>query len=775
MPAASLPVPPTALLGRETDVAAVTSALTAPGSRLITVTGPPGVGKTRLALAAAAAVQDHFPAGTAWVDLSPVADARLVLPEIARAVGVSRSAAEPTLGRLARAVADRELLIVLDNCEHLLDAVPEIGALLASSPFLRILATSRERLYLTAEHEYVLAPLRMPTEDEVTDVDRLRRNPAMSLLLARSPAHVAITTRTARSLADVCVGLDGLPLAIELAAARLRVFTPSELAFRLEHRMDVLTGGSRDAPGRHRNLRAAITWSHDLLPDAERALFRRLSVFVGDWTVAAAEAVCGDPAVGGILDAVQSLLDKSLIRRVAGEAADARFGMLVSLREFAAEQLELHGEAAETRARHTHYFAATVRGWEATLGTNAEIATWPRVGFMRGDLQSALEHSRIGPDFEETLWLATGLGWYWYTRGSLADAAVLLEVAEADAARSSPEVRTAALVAAGIVSFGLGDLDAAEGALLRSAELSGARDDRRRLAVSSAFLGHVARLRGRFDDAATRYATARTIYEQDGHTQGTAWAAHDLGLLAIDLGRPADAETHLREALRLFHELDYDWAVAVTAGLLATVLLRAGTVDEPAQLLAEALVGHDGVGDRRGIAQCLEALGEVALARGTATIAAQLLGAAAAERDAVAAPPTDAERDRLGRLEREIARTLGSAAADQERRSGRTLAASAAVALAARVAAGGVSAGGAAAGGVAAGGDAVSKVELTPRQREVAVLVAASNTNRQIGRALGISEKTAEIHVRNLMVRLDTPSRAGVAAWATAHGLRPLP
>ena len=290
------------------------------------------------------------------------------------------------MARIAQAVSGRDVLVVLDNCEHLLAAVPEIGSLLRSCPRLQVIATSRERLQLAAEREFVLATLPMPSDVEVGDLARLRVNPAVALLLERAAGHVTLTARSARALADVCVRLDGLPLAIELAAARLRVFTPSELAFRLDHRMSVLTGGARDGPHRHRDLRGAISWSHDLLPEAERVVFRRLSVFVGEWTVAAAEAVCDD---ANVLDAVESLLDKSLIRRVAADQGGARFSMLVSLREYAAEELDRHGETAATVARHRRFFADASRRWEETIGTDDETAAWAQIGLGRGDLLAA--------------------------------------------------------------------------------------------------------------------------------------------------------------------------------------------------------------------------------------------------------------------------------------------------------------------------------------------------------------------------------------------------
>jgi predicted ATPase/DNA-binding CsgD family transcriptional regulator len=764
-PRTTPPSPPTPLIGRRNELSDLSEALIGDGTRLITVTGPPGVGKTRLALAAAGRVAEKFSAGTVWVDLVPLGEPRLVLAEIGRALGVARSVGEPALGQLTLAVADKDVLLVLDNFEHVLAAAPDVGALLAASPRMRILATSRERLRLAAEREFAVPPLAMPSDADVGHVERLRDNPAVALLLARAPSHVRLTARTAHALAEICVRLDGLPLALELAAARLRVFTPSELSFRLEHQTARLAGGLRDVPGRHRDLRAAIAWSYDLLPESERALFRRLSIFVGEWTVAAAGAVYSATATG-VLDALESLLDKSLVRRVAGEEGDARFTMLMSLREFAAEQLEACDELPETRRKHVAYMADAARRWEATVGTDEETATWPRIGYLRGDLLDAFASRADRADPDEMLWLATALGWFWYTRGSLADATTFVETVSAlvEDARSSLDARAAALIAAGIVAFGLGDLDNAQHQLLRSAQLSAARHDERRLAIASAFLGHVARRRARAKEAAERYATALSIYERSGNKRGTAWAAHDLGLLAAEFGDLSEAQSQLRSALRLFRSVDYEWAVAVSSCALANVLLRADAVDEAAALLGEALALHDAVGDRRGVAQCLEGLAEVALARGATATAGRLLGAAAAQRDAVAVRPTEAEHAQLGRVGDAVVTALGRHGADHEQHSGRTMPAGAATALAAGVAA-----------AAAPRTPRPFDVELTARQREVAALIAAGNTNRQIGRTLGISEKTAEIHVRNIMARLHATSRAGIAAWASAHGLQAPP
>jgi predicted ATPase/DNA-binding NarL/FixJ family response regulator len=740
-----LPVPPSRLVGRSAEVAEVRALLGS--ARLVTLTGPPGVGKTRLALAV---VEDE--ADVVWVDLAPVTDVSAVVGEIGRALGLTSVTSAAQLA----AATDRRHLVVLDNCEHLAGLAAVVADVLAASSRLRALATSRERLRLAAEREYAVPPLAMPGVDELDDPARLRDNPAVALLLDRAPGGVRLTPGTARPLAEICIGLDGLPLAIELAAARLRVFTPSELAFRLERRTAILTSAVVDAPERHRDLRTAINWSYELLPERERAVFRRLSVLVGAFTIADATAVTGDAET---MDAVESLLDKSLVRRVADGGDEARFALLVSLREFAAERLTEAGEEAAARSRHAHWFAGRGRAWEATVGSPAETATLAELPRVRADLRAALAAAREGgpgTEPDDALWLATMLGWDGYLRGLLADAAVVLEVLDEGSPDAHPDARDAVTLSAGVVAFGLADLDRCAALLL---ELAAAPDpDARRPLVAGAFLGHVARGQGRYDEAAVRYHAARDAALRSGNRRGQAWADHDLALLAMEEGRDVDAEPLLREALDLFAELDYLWGTAVCARVLGAAEVRRGAVDDAARHLGQSLQLHREVGDRRGIAQCFEALAEVALARGSAATAARLVGAAARQREVAASPATDGEMRVLEDLTRRMARDLGGPAAAREQRAGRTMPAEASLELATRL---------------TAAADAPASATLTPRQQEVAALVAEGLTNRLIGRRLGISEKTAEIHVSNLMSRLGVPSRAGVAAWAAGRAQLP--
>lgn len=518
--------------------------------------------------------------------------------------------------------------------------------------------------------------------------------------------------------------------------------------------MASLAGGPRDAPARHRDLRAAIAWSYELLSERDRAVFRRLAVFPNDWTVGTAEIVC---AIPDVLDAVESLLDKNLVRRVGESIDGARFSMLVSLREFAAEQLDAR-EAAEARDRHAAHFADGAREWEATVGTAAENATWTLFGAIRADLRAALEHSRTGNDPDATLWLAAAVGWYRFTRGTFADSDVLLDAistARADE-RASADAIGAATIVAGVLAYARRDAEVALRELRRAADLARTRADDRHYAITMAFLGHLARDRGDPDEAREDYETARDIYAWQGNVRGLAWAAHDLGLLDVATGDAAAAQEQLREAVRRFEQLDYPWAVASAVRALGAALLLGDDVAEAAAVYHRAFQLHGEVGDRRGIAECLEGLAEVAYRRGEHNAAARLAGAAQAQRSRGGAAPNDDERDRSDALATRLTAALGISQFDHEQQAGRTMPYPAVVELAARM------------GATVA--DGAARVRLTARQWQVAELIAAGNTNRQIGRQLGISEKTTEIHVHNIMSRTRTTSRAGVAAWLVRNG-----
>jgi non-specific serine/threonine protein kinase len=660
--------------------------------------------------------------------------------------------------------------VVLDNCEHLLGAAADIGQLLAACPRLRVLATSRERLRLSAEQEFPVPPLAMPAPADVADLDGLAANPSVALLLDRarrtSPGF-DITPANAGMLASACVRLEGLPLAIELAAARLKVLTPGELVTRLGSRMEVLAGSTRDVPPRQRALRSAIAWSYDLLDQGEQAMFRRLSVFAGGWTLADASAVCAVDS-DEVLAAVESLLDKSLVRRLPGDETTAEFSMLESLREFAAEQLASQAEAEETRSRHAAHYARLAVQFEAAIGLPEERSWFVRAGRHDADLRTALDYSLAAAHDAWALSLATTLGWSHYARGDLGHGRAVMDVVlplAAGRAGPAPDGDNAAssgvLIVAGVLAGASGEEGRAKQLLLQALERSEKCGDMRRAAIACAFLGHLARAAGQWDTSADWHRRAESGFREGGNTQGVAWARHDRGLLARDRGDLSAAAGLLRASLRDFRELDYAWAAAWSAWGLGTTLSARGQLAEACALLAEALRSYADLYDSRGIAQCFEALGHIASEQAHYETAARLIGAAAALRVRVAAPPPDTEQARNAAVEHALAKALGPQDADRLMHAGRTMPAQQAVDLAMEVATG------------ATPGDPErpQRVPLTARERQVAALVASGRTNRQIGRVLGISEKTAEVHLHHVMSKLDVRSRAEVAAWAVTQHL----
>ena len=747
--------------------------LTHAQTRLVTLTGPPGIGKTRLAVACASAHGERSGCTPVFVDLAPVRDPALVMVELAQAVGVKPRRGTDLTGQLAAVLGHEERLVVLDNCEHLLGAAPDVGRVLAACLRLRVLATSRERLRLSAEQEFPVPPLAMPAPGDVADLSGLAANPSVALLLdraRRTNPSFDLTPANALLLASACVRLEGLPLAIELAAARLKVLTPGELVFRLGSRMEVLAGSTRDVPARQHALRSAIAWSYDLLDSGERALFRRLSVFAGGWTLADAGSVCAVNG-GDALAMVESLLDKSLIRRLPGDEQTAEFSMLESLREYAAEQLASCAEAEETRARHAEHYAGLAAQAEASIGLLEEQNSLVQISRHHADLRVALEYCLDAGREAWALWLAVALGWYHYTHGDLDHGralvdAVLPSTADGhDPAAMSDDTtaggQISVLIMAGVLAWATGEMGRAQGLLRGAFERSERRGDARHAAMACAFLGHVARAGGEWDASADWHRRAEAGFREWGSMQGVAWAWHDLGLLARDHGDLGSAAELLRASLRDFRELDYTWAVASSAWGLGTTLSAQGRLEEAGPLLAEALRIYIDVNDPRGVAQCLEALAHVASEQAHYESAARLIGAAAALRERIAVRQPDTEQARTSAVERVLARALGPRDTDALINAGRTMAVAQATELAIAVAS----------GAAPTDPDRSDQVPLTPRERQVAALVASGRTNRQIGRVLGISEKTAEVHLHHVMSKLDARSRAEVAAWAVTHHL----
>jgi len=441
----------TPLLGREREVAAVAGLLARDGVRLVTLTGPGGVGKTRLAIEIAGRRSDASPDGAVFVGLAPVADPALVVPAIAQALGVREAEDRPLAQRVADALRLRRLVLVLDNCEHVLDAAPVVAELLAACPDLTVLATSRVRLRLSAEQEYPVPPLALTDAADADAADHL--HPAALRLFADRARAVqpdfALTPENAPVVADICRRLDGLPLAIELAAARIKVVPPPALLARLERRLPLLTGGGRDMPARHRTMRDTIAWSYDLLLPDEQSLFRRRAVFVGGFDLAAAEAVAARDGSSGdeVFDGVAALVEQSLLRQEEGAGGDPRFGMLETVREFGLDRLVADGDEVAVRDRHAVWCLRVIEtAWPPRATTSRSGEALARLDAERDNVRAALAWVIARADADSALRLAGGLAEHWWLRGTFSEGRSWLDRAMAlpgGGRRSGPPRSTA--------------------------------------------------------------------------------------------------------------------------------------------------------------------------------------------------------------------------------------------------------------------------------------------------------------------------------------------
>jgi predicted ATPase/DNA-binding SARP family transcriptional activator len=621
-PGVKLPVPPTSLVGRRLEAAAVIGLLRGENVRLLTLTGPGGTGKTRLALAIAEELGPALADGASFVDLAPLDDASLLAPTIAHALEIAEgSSAEDAL---IEHLHDRRMLLVLDNLEQLVPDVTLIGRLVAAAPRLLVLATSRTPLRLAAEHEYAVPPLAVPGAE--ASFEEIAASDAVRLFVARARAvdpDFPLDDASARAVGHICERLDGLPLAIELAAARSKLFNPRELSARLDRRLDLLTGGPHDVPERQQTLRAALAWSYELLADDERLLFARLGVFPGHWTLEAAQKICGNGH--DVTDGIGRLVDSSLVRRL-GRPGATRFAMLETLSEYAREQLRASGDADAIAQRHAEYVLDFLVAAKADV-VAADPQTFARLEDGYDSIRAAIAWFASSGDVEAEVAILEAAQNFLNVRGRLSEARAWLEAAVARSVDAPVRTGAVARIHCSAFAYRQGDYarskELAEEALAVFRELGDASEIGRCVGT----LGNVAVSEGDFARATELYEESAALARVEGNESRLAVLLANLGAIAGQKGDQEGSARYASEAAALQRAAGEIDTLSVSLHNLGRAQIALGDVDAAASSLTESLELAREVGYPEVIAYDLSGLAELALMDGRLEQAAELLGA----------------------------------------------------------------------------------------------------------------------------------------------------
>jgi predicted ATPase/DNA-binding CsgD family transcriptional regulator len=730
-----LPTPLTSFIGRTTELTHVARLLDS--TRLVTLSGPGGVGKTRLALHAASLLREAFSDGVCVVELAAVREPAQVVRRVAAALRVVEDPDRGLVQSLVDALRSREMLLVLDNCEQVRDACAELVVeLIGACPWLRVLATSRDVLRIHGE-----AVVRVPS----LDTDESTRLFVERARLAKP--EFALSECSAHAVAEICRRLDGIPLAIELAAARINVLSPSGIASRLDERFKLLSVGTRGVLPRHQTLRALIDWDYELLDPVERDVFNRLSVFAGGWTLEAAEAVCGDIEQTSqlfVLDVLTSLIDKSLVVAEAHGDDAIRYRMLETLREYG--QLRL-GRCDAVGRQHAAYYLALAERAEPEL-TGPHQATWLScLDAERENLRGALRWLAAAGCADEA-WRLSGALWrFWSKRGYFAEGRELLSLALGLDVFDASAARAKALQAAGNLAAQQGDYAAAEPLYEEALAVRRALGDRPAIGNLLSNLGIIARYQGNNHAARRLYTDSLAIRRELDDTWGIATSLANLGIVMLELGKRSEARCLHEESLDLRRRLGDRWAIANSLHNLANVARDDGDFNSAFALYAESIAENRALGDRLALAYLLEDVACLCATRSQSSRALRLAAAATALRSDLGARLSPAEQSAL---DRRLATAGASAVESQPLSLDEALDLALSPLPEPSVAVGPWS-------------------ELTPREREVADLIARGLTNRQIAAALVVGDKTVETHVAHILAKLGFSRRAQIIVQAAQH------
>jgi predicted ATPase/DNA-binding CsgD family transcriptional regulator len=737
------------LVGREQEQATLFDLFVRQPARLVTLTGPGGIGKTSLARWAASDLAESFTGGAQFVDLSSIAEPELFAQTVAGALNIADTSDESLIEALAASLRGRQLLLILDNFEHIQAAASDVAVLLQRCPRLSILVTSRAALHLPEEHTLAVPPLDIA--------------PALSLFAQRARAarpDFALSDTNTHAVSEICTRLDGIPLAIELAAARIKVLSAEQLAQRLADRLGLLTNGASDAPARHRTLRAALDWSYHQLADGERRALRHLAVFRGSAVLEAVEHVCGD---ANVIDHVEQLVDQSLLT-VHEEGGAARYRVLETVREYALEQLCEAAEDGAARARHADWYRSLAEQAAPELAGQDQQAWLERVDREHDNLRAALSCLVEKHDGSGAIRLAGALWKFWEVRGHATEGHRWLEAALAlDDGSAEPMLRATALHGAAILAWVRGDYARTIELHAKNVAVRESIGDRHGVAVSLLHLANVMRSQGSPDLAIDHCSQSLALFRELGDKRWCANTLTSLGMALFDRREFVRARAALEECVGLSRELGGTRRIAAALGNLGDVARAEGNLESALSLLAESLELFAEVRDAWGSSACLESLALVACAQDEPVRAAQLFGAADGQREQAGVPLPPADRPAHDRALSTLRTRLGREQLASAVAHGRQLSLYSATALALEPV------------------ETASRVSvalplgdspLTEREREVASLVARGLTNRQIAEALVITKQTADKHVGNILGKLGAASRAQVAVWFVQQTLR---
>jgi predicted ATPase/DNA-binding CsgD family transcriptional regulator len=779
-PRDGLPTGLTSFVGREREISELRGLL-AGGTTLLTLTGPGGSGKTRLALAVSAEVVESFEDGAWWVELAPLSDPELVAQAVVSALGIPEIPGRTSTDAIADDLSDLEILLVLDNCEHLVGACAELtGALLHACPGLAILATSREPLGVEGEMRWPVSPLPSPDPHNLPNIEEFANIESVRLFAERAryrQPDFALDEGNAHSVAEICRRLDGLPLAVELAAARIGTLSAAQISGRLGRSLKLLASRDRNAPERQRTLEATLDWSHELLDDAERELFGRLSVFAGGFTLEAAEAVEGRTGGDDVLDLLSRLADKSLVL-VVERGGEARYRLLEPVGQYARERLRESGGEANTRARHADYYLALAEEAEPGLSGSGQGEWLERLEDEHDNFRAALGFSLEDGDPGLGLRLAGVLGGFWYKRGYLREGRWWLERELAAGGTSAADERARALDQAGRMALYQGELEPSVALLRESLKLFEGLEDEPGVAASLAKLGHAVLHQDDRDYLASLCEEAERLRKTFTDRPAIGELLVFLGMVALYEGDVERAVALLEESLDLFRELGNETpmghrrediklstAIELVAGQAQEYLwlsaLEGGDLTLATKLVEDELRLLRELGNKPKISYCLLGLAAIAASRGRLDRAARLWVAAETLREDIglALVLWDHTATDYEALLENARSQLGEAGWEEAQKTGRDMPLAEVIEYAL------------AEDQASSAPPEALPAGLSAREAGVLRLVAQGLTNAQIARNLFISPRTVDRHLNSVYRKIGVGSRVAAARFASEHGL----